>query len=133
MGEFKMKYKLLIATFVVFVIVGLPIYIQFYSHHRFNNLKNYYRNEVEKHLPLGSTIDEVVEFLKDKDGTYGLYIDEPFRSTDHSKFNFKTLIEFTSDERILNLNVLTLYSTLEVIFLFDDNNKLSRVVYMGIA
>lgn len=127
-----MKYKLIIAVSVVLVIVCLPLSIQVYGQQKFNNLKRYYRNEIEKHLPMGSTIEAVMEFLKDKDGKYGLYTDKPFPSTDHSEFNVKNLIEFTSNERIVNLRVLTLHSTLQIIFLFDDNNKLKGVVYRGI-
>ena len=127
-----MKYKIILVASTILLIICVPLCIQVTGQNKFNALKNHYKSEIERHLPQGSSIEQVMEFLKDKDGKFGLYSDEPYPSTHHSEFNVKNLIIFTSNERIVNLRVLTLHSTLQIIFLFDDNNKLKGVVYRGI-
>lgn len=127
-----MKYKIILVASTILLIICVPLCIQVTGQNKFNALKNYYKSEIEEHLPQGSSIEQVLEFLKDKDGKFSLYSDEPYPSSDHRKYKVKNLIIFTSNERILNLRVLTLHSTLEILFLFDDNGKLKGVIYRGI-
>lgn len=116
-----MKIMLLLLAIVLLVILGLAG-CELLGHSKLNSLENEFRQDFEKHLPIGSSYEDVEIFLQNKHGHT-----RDFAASSPEDYNGKRMIAFDSDyyHRCFYITLVRVH----ILFIFDDEDKLIRVVY----
>lgn len=118
------KIKIILIT--LGILISVFSIIELTSVYRLKKLESFYRSEISKNIPLGSSIDDVVTFLKNFEGVYSVLPYSPFPDIEASwSISYRTNRKFPS---VLLIDMNFQYE-LSIVFLFNEERKLISVEF----
>lgn len=118
------KIKIILIT--LGILISVFSIIELTSVYRLKKLESFYRSEISKNIPLGSSLDDVETFLKNFEGVYSVLPYSPFPDIEASwSIRYRTNRKFPS---VLLIDMNFQYE-LSIVFLFNEERKLISVEF----